>query len=58
MIIEMAMVLSLARGLEIKPACDIRSQTPAEYCEAYCTDQCSFYNTSLGWCMLGVHEHE
>ena len=49
------MFMSLAEGLATQPACDIRTQTPAEFCEAYCTDQCSFYNTSLGWCMLCVH---
>ena len=45
-----AIILSLTGVFATQPACDVRTQTPAEYCEDYCTNECSFYNTSLGKC--------
>jgi hypothetical protein len=30
-----------------QPSCDL-TESPAEYCQAYCTGKCSFYNKSLG----------
>lgn len=44
----MGIATVLLAGLSKQPSCDIRTQTPAQFCEGYCTGQCSFYNTSLG----------